>query len=68
MFGVGKNGGKTHVLSIYHYCIKMELYCSTTTLNLMPEFLVNSLGFSKEEAISASSKLTFLNPETTSLK
>ncbi|PHT65870.1 hypothetical protein T459_30295 [Capsicum annuum] len=40
----------------------MELYCCTTTPNLMPEFLVNSLGFSKEKAISASSKLTFLKP------
>lgn len=61
MFGVGKNGGKRHFISMY--CIKLELFCSsTTTPNLMPEFLVNSLGFSTEKAISASSKVTCLKP------
>ncbi|XP_055822896.1 uncharacterized protein LOC129891529 [Solanum dulcamara] len=59
MFGLGKNGGKRHFLSLY--CIKLELFCSSTaTPNLMPGFLVKSLGFSTEKAISASSKVTCL--------
>ncbi|KAJ8541774.1 hypothetical protein K7X08_002590 [Anisodus acutangulus] len=60
MFGLGKNGANRHFLSMY--CIKLELFCSTTTPNLMPEFLVNSLGYSKEKAITASTKVTFLKP------
>ncbi|KAL3339686.1 hypothetical protein AABB24_028343 [Solanum stoloniferum] len=61
MFGLGKNDGKRHFISMY--CIKLELFCSsTTTPNLMPEFLVNSLGFSTEKAMSASSKVTCLKP------
>ncbi|TMW97226.1 hypothetical protein EJD97_005934 [Solanum chilense] len=61
MFGVGKNGGRRHFISMY--CFKLEVsFSSTTTPNLMPEFLVNSLGFSTEKAISASSKVTCLKP------
>ncbi|MCE0481225.1 hypothetical protein HAX54_038802 [Datura stramonium] len=60
MFGLGKNGGKMHFLSMY--CIKKEHFCSTTSVNLMPEFLVNSLGFSREKSISVSNKVTCLKP------
>ncbi|XP_060197929.1 transcription termination factor MTERF2, chloroplastic-like [Lycium barbarum] len=62
MFTLVKNGAKRHFLSMY--CIKLELFFSTTNAqpNLMPEFLVNSLGYSRDKAISASNKVTFLKP------
>ncbi|OIT02419.1 transcription termination factor mterf5, chloroplastic [Nicotiana attenuata] len=62
MFGIGNNGATRQL-----YCIRLKLFCSTTTTanaepNLLSEFLVNSLGFSTEKAISASSKVTCLKP------
>ncbi|XP_016513443.1 transcription termination factor MTEF18, mitochondrial-like [Nicotiana tabacum] len=67
LFRLSDNGTKRHLLPIN--CTKFQLFYYSTapanvtnSSNLLVDLLVNSVGFSKEKAISTSTKVTCLKP------
>ncbi|XP_019242973.1 PREDICTED: uncharacterized protein LOC109223209 [Nicotiana attenuata] len=69
MFGLVNNGAKKHLFPICY--IRFQLLFSTAAAtsraNVVVDFLVNSLEFSTEEAISTSSKVRPLHSGNTSV-